>query len=74
MDLSSYNEKVLDYLEYLGYPDYIQDFEPVPVAKALALTAIEFWGTGQSYRMCALVVFSLTLNYQIPQLSKGRVH
>lgn len=55
-----YTDKVLDYLEHIGYPDYITLYKPEDVALAMARTMVTFHKSNLSYRMCALVIFGLT--------------
>jgi len=63
--LDEYLEEVFRHLEYFEYPALVEEFEPEPVAKAIAST------TGLSYilrvsaRAAAIGVWSLTMNYQI---------
>jgi hypothetical protein len=61
ISLLEYDEEVLAYLEYLGFPEYVQCFESNMVAESITTTIIIFWGLSQSYRMCALSIFGLTL-------------
>jgi len=60
-----YQEKVFDYLEYLGYPAYVIGFDPNDVAKSMAGACISMFALETSYRMCAIVIFSLTLTMQV---------
>lgn len=55
-----FNEQVLDYLEYIGYPEMIIDYEPEAVALAMHNTSFKLFMIGTSYRMTALVIFALT--------------
>lgn len=61
-----YNDKVMDYLEYLGYPEYVESYEPEAVAKSLSNTiAIMFYSSDWSYRMTALFCFGCTMVFQV---------
>lgn len=65
LSFSEYQDQVLKYLEYLEYPEYIRDFDYTQVARAISGSTRAFWTYGESYRMCAIIIFSLTMNYQI---------
>lgn len=60
-----YYDKVFDYLEYLGYADYVTSFNPDDVAVTLAKSIWIFYTGGVSFRMCALINFGLTMEYQV---------
>lgn len=60
-----YNNQVIDYLEYIGYPEYITMFEPIDVAETLAKANAIFFRNGLSYRMAALINFGLTMTMQV---------
>ena len=60
MTAIDYNDKVLDYLEYLGYPEYVQWFESKSVAFFIAKVTLDFYNDGMSYRIAALTIFGLT--------------
>ena len=62
---TEYTDKVVEYLEYLGYPDYVADFKVEDVAYAMHATIKTHYTFSLSYRFCAIVIFSLTLNYQV---------
>lgn len=71
MDKSKeYFDRVFDYLEYLEYPELVVEFNPTDVARSLARTIDASESIGLTYRMCALVIFSLTWNMQILPLIK----
>lgn len=60
-----YLEDVLDYLEYLNYPDYVTEFEPSCVAKSIREAALACFILELSIRSCALIIFGLTFEQQI---------
>lgn len=65
MEYDTYQENVFDYLEYLGYPEYITGFHPQSVAESLAPTMRRFYIGNMSFRLCALVIFGLTMTFQV---------
>lgn len=65
MTLLEYDDKVMQYLEYLGYPYYVQFFRVEDVAKCAAHTINIMYRYKESYRMCALVIFGATWTYQL---------
>lgn len=71
IDRTMYNALVMQYLEYLGYPHYIQEFDPVKVATRIAITVDECHKVDLvSPRMCALLIFGLTWTHGILPLAK----
>ena len=64
-EMQDYTDSVLRYLEYLGYPEYVVFFDERYVAAAIHGTVAEFYHNKMSFRLCALTIFSLTLNYQV---------
>jgi len=60
-----YMDKVLDYLEYLGYPEYVLEFNRDDVAKSMAGFAYELYIRKISYRMCAVSIFGHIMEMQI---------
>lgn len=71
MNLVEYQEQILNYLEYLGYPDYVTEFEPVDVARAISNAAIQFYSYNVSVRMAALTIFGLTWVHQISVINNS---
>lgn len=65
-----YAEQVLDYLDYLGYPDYVLDFDPHEVARAMHKTQMYCFNFKVSYIMCSLIIFGMTWESQVIPLSK----
>lgn len=66
-----FQEDVLNYLDYLGYPDWIQVFEPIAVSRAIATTTMLMYFANESVRMTALVIMGMTWRYQISKLCEG---
>lgn len=60
-----YGDKVFEYLEYLDYPELVSMFEVKDVAKSLHGAMFEMWLRGESTRMAAIIIFSLTMNMQV---------
>ena len=72
---TEYNEKVLDYLEYLEFDEMILEFEPADVARSIFSAASIFYMMGLSFRKCALSIYGLTMTYQImPSIKGQKVH
>jgi len=70
-----YCESVLDYLEFLGYDKLIAEFDELDVAQSMIESIGIFYAARFSYRMCALVIYGLTWQYQIlPRLSNATKH
>lgn len=69
----AYIDEVYDYLEYLGYPEYIEEFKEEDVAHSLYNAMQAFYRHNQSYRMCAIGIFALTMEYQIIPSMKGKI-
>lgn len=68
----TYLNQVFDYLEFLGYDHYVVGFNADDVAKSLGPAILELWLLGVSYRMNALIQFSMTWNYQIVRQAKSQ--
>jgi len=60
-DFDKFREAVMDYMEYIGVPEYVESFEPEDVAKTFYNSMVDGYMWGISTRMCALVIFSCTL-------------
>ena len=73
MDYQEYTDKVLDYLEYLNYPDYIVDFYPEQVSASMQRAMIVCYMLDVSFRHAALVIFGVTMEQQILPTIKGQV-
>lgn len=70
-----YLANVLNYLEYIGYHYLIEEFEPLPVALSMMKTVAACHIRELSFRECAIVIFSATMNEQIlPITSKMTVN
>jgi len=64
-----YTDDVLEYLEYLGYPEYVRTYDPEQVARSMH-GAIRNLYEIVSYRFCALTIFGATMEYQV--MRKGQ--
>jgi len=60
INFQRYSDEVFDYLEYIGYPDYVVDFEPEGVAQSLHGSITSFYLLGVSHRMAACAIFGIT--------------
>lgn len=65
-----YNDKVLEYLEEIGYPDLILEWEPDSVAKTISKCIRRHYELGVSHRKCAIVIWSLTMTMKIIPAAK----
>ena len=75
MDVLEYTDKVHAELESLHYPEMVQEFSCQDVALSMGLSIISFYALGISYRMCALTIYGLTMEYQImPQAARMVKH
>ena len=68
--LTEYNELVLDYLEEIGFPDLILDYTPESVAPTISQSIRAFYDIRESHRMCALVIFGLTMTLRVIPAAK----
>jgi hypothetical protein len=68
-----YIDKVIEYLEYLDYPAMISEFNPMDIARPMIGTIKIFYYGKHSYRMCALVIWSMTMNHQIMPYASEQV-
>lgn len=73
MTLTDYTHKVHDTLESFHFFEIVDEFEPTQVAQSMSGTIIDFYLRRISYRMCAIVIYSLTMNYQILPKARGAV-
>ena len=67
-----YCDRVIDYLDYIGYDMLVMEFEPTQVAMAINNTAASFHEYLQSPRICALTIFGLTWTMQVVPHAQGR--
>lgn len=67
-----YFEQVFEYLEYLGYDDMIQEFNARDVAQTIAATIHDARHNELSPIMCAIIIWSLTLNMQVIPSTHGK--
>lgn len=71
----AYQMKVMDELESFDYPSMVVEFYPEDVARSICKTVDIFFRGGESFRICAITIWSLTLNYQIiPLVNSGTKH
>ena len=71
--LTNYNDAVIDYLEYIGYPYYVADFNTNDVARSVTNSIVRFWQLKISPRMAAISIFALTMELQVMR-NKGSIH
>lgn len=75
MKTSEYIETVFEILETYDYPELIVYYNPIDVADTLARTMYTSRVNGISPRMCAIIIWSLTLNMKvIPDASRQTIH
>lgn len=75
MKLLEYTEEVLEYLEHIGYPYLTAHLDADKVSLAMAQTVASFYLTSAaSPRLCAIVIWSLTMNYGMPVQSNEVIH
>lgn len=65
-----YLEKVEEILESFQYPEMILDFCPHCIARSISGTVQVFYFAGESPMMCAIVIWSMTLNEQVIPATK----
>lgn len=64
-EIDEYLQKVFRYLEYLEYPELVQEFDTREVARALYQSIVLAHYSGISHRTCALGIYGATWTYQI---------
>lgn len=62
---TKYLNEVMDYLEYLGYDEWILPYNEVQVAHSVTDVIYTFYKSGASVRMAALCIFGITFEVQI---------
>lgn len=62
---SQYTDEVLNYLEYLGYPEMVEYFDPECIARSLFPCIVMHHALDISVRICAIIIWSLTMEMQI---------
>lgn len=65
-----YLDEVMEILESFDYPDMVLYFAPEDVARSIALMCGIMKVSGQSPMMCAIIIWSLTLKYQLMNSNK----
>jgi hypothetical protein len=75
LTFKEYLDKMMGFLEYINYAQYVVEFRPEDVARSLHGAARKLYMTGVSYRFTALAMFGMTMEYQvIPSQNKLRKH
>ena len=70
-----YLGQTLLYLESLDYPALILEFDEYQVAATMGVTIKLCEVNGFSPRMCAIIIWSMTMNYQIlPLVASATKH
>lgn len=73
MPLNIYQEEVFEYLEYIGYVEYITDYAAEDVARSINAACVSCKGQGLSPRMTACIIFGLTWTIQLKHLADNSV-
>lgn len=69
----SYIHDVFDILESFNYPELVLEFDPEDVAKSVGKTMSKMYYLGVSRRFCAIIIWSITMNYHIISQTEGQV-
>ena len=72
-NMQNYFNNVMSYCEELDYPSLVLMFEPEDVAKSMSRTMIICNLAGISVRMCALLIYGLTMTQQIIPYAQEQV-
>lgn len=68
-------DKIFVILESYHYPELVAEFEPDQVAQSLGKIIALHFHMGVSPTYCAIVIWSLTMNYQvIPSAANATKH
>lgn len=67
MTLMEFTDKVHNELETFDYPEMVDMFAEENVAKSMSTVIVDSYRRGLSYRMCAVIIWSMTMNYQVMQ-------
>lgn len=74
-EITEYQDKVLEILETFDYPALVIEYETMDVSQSLVGTILTNYIMGISPMMTAIIIWSLTLNYQvIPDTQKMVKH
>lgn len=65
MRMIDYTNTVMELLETFDYPDLIFGFDETDVARSMSGVIARNYVGGISPMMCAIMIWSLTMNYQI---------
>jgi hypothetical protein len=71
--ITEYQDEVLLILESFDYPNMVYGYRSSDVAYSMAGSIVVNYFMGISPMMCAIIIWSLTLNEQIMPDSKGMV-
>jgi len=74
MDYNSYLDKVYEYMQYLGVPEMVLYYEPESVAQSFGPVIHHGFHFSISPRMCAIMLFSLTIHKVQESSSQERIH
>lgn len=70
MNFTNYQDKVFEILESFHYPEMVEFYEAECVAHTLAKTIQQCYTRDLSYRICAILIWSLTMTEKIIPESK----
>lgn len=56
-------------MEKYNYPEMIMEFPVETIAKCISSTCRNMHKIGESHRMCAIIIWSMTMNYQVIPLA-----
>jgi hypothetical protein len=60
-----YFDEVMRILESFDYPSLVCFYNPHQVASSIGYSVLSIWEHGESPMMCAVIIWSATMNYQI---------
>lgn len=68
-------ERVEEILESFDYPEMVMGFDELAVATSMSKTTFTFYCAGESAMMCAICIWSFTLQHQvIPAAAQATKH
>lgn len=73
MNFPTYRESVLDYLETFEYENLVVFYEADCVARTIGKTIQQCYAHDLSFRICAIIIWSLTMTEKIIPESKRAV-
>lgn len=62
MNRDSFGEMVFSYMDYLGIPEMVVYYKEEDVAKTFGHVMSQCWSLGISPRMCAIIMWSFTMD------------